>query len=129
MAASKSSLSAGELIYAILKTDPEVSKRAAKVYPVVEDEATLPYIVYRRKQFDKGPVKGQRGNDTVYIEVQCFTKDYTESVELAEAVRDALDAQVFRHEDLVMRACDLTDSYEDWVDDAFVQSLTFTCKM
>ncbi len=129
MAVSKSSLSAGELIRAALIEDEEVARRANKVYPVVEDRADLPYIVYRRASLEKGPVKNRRGNDTVMIEIQCYTKDYTEGVELAEAVRDALDGMQITHEGLVMRACDLADSEEAWVDDAYVQSLVFNCKM
>lgn len=129
MAVSKSSLSAGELIYAVLAEDPEVSKRVNKVYPVIDDEAELPYIIYRRTQLEKSPVKSERGADTVTIEVQCFTKDYADGVELAEAVRDALDGMQINHEGLVMRACDLVDSAEDWADDAYVQSLAFACKM
>lgn len=129
MAATKSSLSAGTLIYAVLRENPGVMERARKVYPVVEDEAELPYIVYRRVRFEKNPVKTGRGADTVTIEVQCLAKGYEESVELAEAVLGALDGMQIEHEGLVMRACDLTDSSEDWVDDAYVQSLVFTCKM
>ena len=89
MAVSKSSLSAGEIIRAVLTSDPEVTARAKKVYPVVEDTAELPYVVYRRTQLEQGQVKGRRGNDNVTIEVLCYTKGYTEGVELAEAVRDA----------------------------------------
>ena len=129
MAVSKSSLSAGELIRAVLIENEEVATRASKVYPVVEDKAELPYIVYRRAQLEKGLVKNQRGNDTVAIEIQCYTKDYTEGVELAEAVRDALDGVQIEHEGLVMRSCDLADSEETWIDDAYVQCLVFNCKM
>ena len=42
MAVSKSSLSAGEIIRAILIEDSEVMARAKKVFPVVEDSAELP---------------------------------------------------------------------------------------
>ena len=129
MAVSKSSLSAGELIRAVLVENPEVMARASKVYPVVEDAATLPYIVYRRASFTKGAVKNRRGNDTVAIEITCYTESYTEGVELAEAVRDALDGVEIGHEGLIMRACDLADSEEAWIDDAYVQSLVFNCKM
>lgn len=129
MAVSKSSLSAGELIRAVLIENEEVASRASKVYPVVEDRAELPYIVYRRASLEKGQVKNQRGNDTVAIEIQCYTEGYTEGVELAEAVRDALDGMRIEHEGLVMRACDLADSEENWIDDAYVQLLVFNCKM
>lgn len=129
MAASKSSLSAGEIIRAVLTEDPEVSRRAGDVYPVVEDRADLPYIVYRRAGLEQTPVKKQRGSDTVLMEILCFTKGYTEGVELAEAVRNALDGVQAEHEGLVIRSCTLTDSEETWYDDAYVQQLIFNCKM
>lgn len=129
MAVSKSSLSAGEIIRAVLTSDPEVTARAKKVYPVVEDTAELPYVVYRRTQLEQGQVKGRRGNDIVTIEVLCYTKGYTEGVELAEAVRDALDNKTAESDGLVMRSCYLTDSEEAWQDDAYLQVLVFNVKM
>lgn len=129
MAVSKSSLSAGEIIRAVLTSDPEVTARAKKVYPVVEDTAELPYIVYRRTQLEQGQVKGRRGNDNVTIDVLCYTKGYTEGVELAEAVRDALDNKTAESDGLVMRSCYLTDSEEAWQDDAYLQVLVFNVKM
>lgn len=129
MAVSKSSLSAGEIIRAVLTSDPEVTSRAKKVYPVVEDTAELPYVVYRRTQLEQGQVKGRRGNDNITIEVLCYTKGYTEGVELAEAVRDALDNKTAESDGLVMRSCYLTDSEEAWQDDAYLQVLVFNVKM
>ena len=129
MAVSKSSLSAGEIIRAVLTSDPEVTARAKKVYPVVEDTAELPYVVYRRTQLEQGQVKGRRGNDNVTIEVLCYTKGYTDGVELAEAVRDALDNKTAESDGLVMRSCYLTDSEEAWQDDAYLQVLVFNVKM
>lgn len=129
MAVSKSILSAGEIIRAVLIDNPEVMARAGKIYPVVEDSAELPYVVYRRTSFEQGQVKGQRGNDSATIEVLCYTKGYTEGVELAEAVRDALDGISAEHEGLVMRSCYLTDSEEGWQDDAYVQQLIFNVKL
>lgn len=129
MAASKSSLSAGEVIYAVLTENPEVSKLAGDIYPVVEDRADLPYIVYRRIGLEQTPVKSRRGSDNVAIEILCFTKGYTEGVKLAEAVRGALDGMQMSHEGLVISACTLTDSEETWYDDAYVQQLIFNCIM
>lgn len=129
MAVSKSSLSAGEIIRAILIEDSEVMARANKVFPVVEDSAELPYIVYRRTQLEQDPTKGRRGADTVGIEILCYTKGYTEGVELAEAVRGALDGAQGESAGLVMRSCYLSDSEEAWQDDAYVQQLVFNVKI
>lgn len=129
MVAIKTSLSAGEIIRSMLVSDQEVSARAKKVYPVVEDSADLPYVVYRRAQMDQLPVKPARGADTVTIEILCYTKQYTEGVELAEAVRNALDGKQGEVNGLTMRSCYLSDSEESWQDDAYVQRLLFNIKI
>ena len=129
MAVSKTSLSAGEIIRAMLIEDSEVMARANKVFPVVEDSAELPYIVYRRTQLEQDLTKGRRGADTVGIEILCYTKGYTEGVELAEAVRGALDGAQGESDGLVMRSCHLADSEEAWQDDAYVQQLVFNVKI
>nr|DAY89204.1 MAG TPA: Protein of unknown function (DUF3168) [Caudoviricetes sp.] len=129
MGVSKSSLSAGEIIRDILANNAEVAARAKKVFPVVEDSAELPYIVYRRTQLEQEPAKGRRGADTVGIEILCYTQHYTEGVELAEAVRDALDGAQGEKDGLVMRSCYLADSEEAWQDDAYVQQLVFNVKI
>lgn len=129
MAQSKSSLSAGEIIRAVLTQDEAVSALTTKVFPVVADEARLPYIVYRRSHFEQTPLKSTHSADTVGIEVLCFTEQYTQGVALAEAVRAALDGKQAESDGLVMRSCYLTDSEEAWQDDAFVQQLVFTIKI
>lgn len=129
MAVSKTSLSAGEIICAVLVEDPNVAKIATKVYPVVVDQAKLPYIVYRRTQLEQHPTKGLRGADTVGIEIICYTEQYTEGVELAEAVRAALDGKQAEIDGLVMRSCYLVDSEEGWQDDAFMQQLVFNVQI
>ena len=129
MAVSKSSLSAGEIIRAMLIEDNEVMARVNKVFPVVEDKADLPYIVYRRTQLEQDPTKAGRGADTVGIEILCYTAGYTEGVELAEAVRGALDNRQGETDGLIMRSCYLTDSEEAWQDDAYVQQLVFNVKI
>lgn len=129
MAVSRTSLSAGEIIRAVLTEDPEVIARAKKVYPVVEDTAELPYIVYHRTSLEQTPVKSLYRADSVTIEVLCYTAGYTEGVELAEAVRDALDGKQAESNGLVMRSCYLTDSEEAWQDDAYVQALVFNVRI
>ena len=126
---NKSSLSAGEIIRGILAADPAVTTRVNKIYPVIVDKAELPYITYRRASLQQDPVKSTRGADTVGIEVICYTARYTEGVELAEAVRDALDGATGTSDGLLMRSCFLSDSEEAWQDDAYLQQLIFTVKI
>lgn len=124
-AIKKTSLSAGAVIRWALTHDEEVQARTRKIFPIVVDNAALPYIAYRRASLSSLAVKNQAGPDTVTIEVSCFTKDYDEGVELAEAVRAALDNKQGTIEDISIRRCLLTDSDETWTDDAYVQTLVF----
>ena len=93
MAVNKTSLSVGEIIYDVLTNDAEVMARANKVFPVVTDKATLPYVAYRRSRLEHNPAKGTQGADTVQIDVLCFAAKYGDGVQLAEAVRQAYKVQ------------------------------------
>ncbi|MFG6322946.1 MAG: DUF3168 domain-containing protein [Lachnospiraceae bacterium] len=126
----KTSLSAGAIIRAVLLEDAEVAARTNKIFPVATDCAELPYILYRRTSLSPNPQKsGQPGADEIQVEVICFTERYGEGVELAEAVRAALDQVDAEHNGLRMRSCYLLDSEEAYQDDAFVQQLVFSAKM
>lgn len=130
MAQNKSSLSAGAVIRGLLLSDEEVKKRTNKVFPIVIDKATLPYILYRRASLQHNPTKaGMPGADTVTMEVVCYTASYADGVELAEAVRTALDYKRGEHDGVTMRSCVLTDSEEGYEDDAFLQQLVFQVKI
>lgn len=130
MAVPKTSLSAGAIIRAILLEDAEVAARTNKIFPVATDSAELPYILYRRSALVSNPQKcGQLGSDEIQVEVICFTERYGDGVELAEAVRAALDFTKAEHDEQVMRGCYLTDSEESYQDDAFVQQLLFNVKI
>lgn len=130
MAANRTSLSAGSIIRDMLLKDPNVSNVTKKVFPVATDTAILPYILYRRASMEQNPTKvGYPGADTVVIEVICYTEKYGEGVELAEAVRAALDNKQGEKDGLVMRSCVLTDGEEGYDSDAYAQQLVFNIKI
>lgn len=125
MAVNKTSLSVGEIIYDVLTNDAEVMARANKVFPVVTDKATLPYVAYRRSRLEHNPAKGTQGADTVQIDVLCFAAKYGDGVQLAEAVRQALDGKQATKDTLIMRSCTIAGGEEYYENDAYVQELSF----
>ena len=123
---AKTSLSAGAVIRGILIADTDVTRIAKKVFPVVTDKAELPYVAYRRSRLEHNPTKAKNpGADTVQIDINCYAATYEKSIELAEAVRAALDYVQGEKDGLVMRSCTLVDGEEIYEDDAYVQCLTF----
>lgn len=123
----KTALSAGIIIRDILANSESV--RTDKIYPVVSDNATAPYIVYRRISAQNVPTRAANGADAVTVEILCMDSDYSGSVELAEAVRAALEYAKLEKEGLVMRGCTLEDSEEFWQDDTFIQRLIFRVRI
>lgn len=126
-AVKKTALSAGIIIRDILANSESVG--TDKIYPVVSDNATTPYIVYRRISAQNVPTRAANGADAITVEILCMDSDYSGSVELAEAVRAALEYAKLEKEDLVMRGCTLEDSEELWQDDTFIQRLIFRVRI
>lgn len=124
------SLSVGIIIHQLLTQSPEVQRITRRVFPIVVDNAELPYVVYRRAALETQPTKSLQSADTATIEVACYAATYGESVDLAEAVRHALDhQQATSPEGLHLRACILDDAEELWDSEAFGQLLTFRAKV
>ncbi|MBD5372805.1 MAG: DUF3168 domain-containing protein [Bacteroides sp.] len=126
----KTSLSAGQMIRSILLEDEEVSARVTKIFPVDTTEARLPYIVYRRAGMEPRPTKsGRPASDWIQEEIYCYCASYTESVELAELVRNRLDNLVAEDCGYRISGCYLSDSEEGYENDAFIQKLVFSIKI
>lgn len=128
MAISRTSISAGALIRHALMASEEVKKRVNKIYPVVTERADLPYILYRHTGLDAvATTKG--GADRITFELNCFTAQYAEGIELAEAVRDALEGQSVTLDGLTLRNCYVTNFASEWDSDAHVQVITITANI
>ena len=61
---AKTSISAGLIIGTLLSEDPYIAAMGAEVFPVVTDEATLPYVSFRALKMENSPAKGAHGSDT-----------------------------------------------------------------
>ena len=126
----KSSLSAGELIRATLLEDAEVCAATTRIFPVKAEDATLPYILYRRAELEVSPQKsGKPGSEKLQIELDCCSQGYEEGLKLAETVRSALDFVSTENDGLQMRACLLSNASEEYQGDIFMQKLIFTIKI
>lgn len=125
----RTSLSCGLVIFEALSDSEALREKVTKIFPLVTDTAELPYICYRRaagefQQTNSG------ARDEVSFEVYCFAATYSESVDLAEEVREALDGIRGESEcGLRIGACRLSGGEELWEDDAFIQKLVFDIKI
>lgn len=120
----KTVLSAGTAVYEVLSE--RLANKVTKVFPVVTDEAVLPYVCYHREALETAVAKHAQSADTATIVVDCYAATYNGSVALAEAVREALDnVSITTSAGLNVRSSFLVDAAESWTDDAYLQSLSF----
>lgn len=124
----RSILSVGAALYEVL--NQELKGTVTKVFPVVTDEAELPYVCYRRESLETIPTKPGISTDTAVVSIACFAATYGESVALAERVRQILDNRQWSSElvPLILRSIVLADAKEEWADDAYIQTLYFKIK-
>ena len=120
----RTSLSAGFALKELLGKSREVSAITGKVFPVVVDKASLPYVVYRRKKIGETPVKGDSYDHALY-ELICCAKEMDGATRLAEAVRSALDGYSGEAGGLRISRIMLVDAEDGWESDAYMVRLDF----
>lgn len=118
---ARTSLSAGLIVMGMLQE----AGVAARAFPIAAQEAELPYIVYQRVAAKANPTKGLGSADAATVEVTVWAATVMESIELAEAVRAALDGRSYERGGLACRRCLMADSSEGWEADAYFQRMAF----
>ena len=123
----------GLAIYDILSNDSNVSALVStRIYPnVAKQSSAFPFIVYQTTSTDPTDTKdGVSPLDVISFEVLCFSETYTQAVDLAEKVRNALDRNTGTHNTIITQGLSFTGADEHFDikgegQGIYVQSLTF----
>lgn len=121
------SLQIGKAIYHILSNDKDVvDKVQNKIYPLIADvDTTFPFIIYKRTGIEPADSKDRFiYSEDVYVDVVIASDKYNESIEIADLVRTALLQGSYDD----IKDINLTDADEDYIEDTFIQNLTFKIK-
>lgn len=117
------SLKVGKEIYSHLKENKSLTDIVGnKIYPIiVEKDTNYPFIVYKRSNVIPDYTKDYHFKDDVIVDIICVSNHYVESVEIASLVRESLEDK--RIGDI--NSIRLESADEDFIDDAYIQTLTF----
>ena len=117
------SLKVGKEIYSHLKENKSLTDIVGnKIYPIiVEKDTNYPFIVYKRSNVIPDYTKDYHFKDYVIVDIICVSNHYVESVEIATLVRESLEDK--KYGDIVSIRLESAD--EDFIDDAYIQTLTF----
>lgn len=124
------SLLIGKTIYNILSANAELTAMVgSKIYPLIaEQSTTYPFVIYYRENISVNRVsKDGYGEDEVNFTVVCVSDNYSQSVDIANTVRKALEKQKINGQDITINNSYLTSVDESWNDNAYVQRLNFKC--
>ena len=96
-------------------------------YPIIADQgANFPFSVYRRLGYQVKNTKDiYNYEETIIIEVNIAATTYAESIALAQRVKDQLEHTRGEFENLKINDISMTDAGEDWVNDAYIQTMRF----
>lgn len=114
-------------IYAALRSyEPLKSVIGDKVFPIAtKNEVTFPFIVYERDsilpQYDKGGASVTDSTVSVYV----LSESYTQSIDIAEMVIDALERKDAVYDDFSVIGAILTAATESYTNSTYIQQLTF----
>lgn len=120
------SLNIGKAIYTILQTSIDIDK---KIYPLIADEGTtFPFIIYKRTGLTPESTKDNT-NENVSVEINIASSNYLESIDLAIKVRKALEHKKGTYSDIAIEDIVIDDATEDYIEDTFIQTLTFKIEL
>ena len=100
--------------------------RPTSIFPLIANANTnFPYIVMQRTGIRANYSKAGLIDDNVTIEIICVSNDYSQSIDIAQEVRNTLDAKRFRDEEILIDNIEIESITEEWAENAYLQRLVF----
>ena len=116
-------------IYAALSGSAELVKAIGenKIFPIAtKNEVEFPFVVYERDsvlpRYDKSGQSVTESSVNVYV----LAESYTESLDIAEMVIDALERKDAVYPDFSVIGATMQGASESYTANTFVQQLTFS---
>ena len=124
-------LQTGKAINALLSSNEDVTRMVGdRIYPLVSKvDCNFPFIVYQRMSCVPTYTKDGLISEEQNYSITVLADTYSESVELADAVRDALELERGTFAGQHIRNIKFTSVNESWVSDTYVQELNFTIEL
>lgn len=133
------SILAGKHIYRFMVENEELSALvdSDKIYPLrvelrldpttgKEQEITFPFIIYSRTSLEPSYTKNFLTENVLKYTVIVVSDDYDNSLEVANAVRHALEGKAYRDEYMNICPIKLESIYEETMEDTILQRMEFS---
>ena len=109
-------------------TELQAVMNVNQIFPLVAKEGTeYPFIIYSRDNITPQYTKGIYGGwfNQLLLTVRVYSNDYSQSVNIANIVRNALENKSIKNENIKIDPIELQSCNESFSEDGFCQTLSF----
>jgi hypothetical protein len=125
------SIQVPKVVYNILSNNDELEQQVGKrIFPIIADQTTnFPFITFERENITTdSQTKDYYRQDIVSFSINVVTQGYLEGLEIADIVRSCLEKKKLPNTyNLNITNCKVYSVSEDYIDDAYVQRISFEC--
>ncbi len=116
-------INTGAVINTILRSDTELMELINNnVFPIIAEECSFPFIVYRRSSTQHENYKHGIIRETANVEIVIVADNYKSSVSIAQRVSDILHN--YKDEEKTIIITEADESYNN-SNDSYLQTLNF----
>lgn len=127
----KNALSINKYINKFLTESEAVTSLVSvqNIRPLILAPTIFPYVSFMHGNISSSYTKDGWSEDTTEVTIIAVSDDYSQTVDIAEAVRDLLDNKAYKDDDIYISEMRLSGATEDQIENVFVQRLSFTVKI
>jgi hypothetical protein len=122
---------AGKYIRKILIENTEIQSLIStnKIFPLLANpDTTFPFITYSRNNLTPVYTKNLLSDNDISFTIYVVSNEYVESLDIANAVRHALEGYRYKDEIINIYPIQLQSITEETLDDAYIQRMIFVFK-
>ena len=127
----KNALSINKYINKFLTESEAVTSLVSvqNIRPLILAPTIFPYVSFMHGNISSSYTKDGWSEDTTEVTIIAVSDDYSQTVDIAEAVRELLDNKAYKDEDIYISEMRLSGATEDQIENVFVQRLSFNVKI
>lgn len=99
------------------------------IRPLILAPTIFPYVSFMHGNISSSYTKDGWSEDTTEVTIIAVSDDYSQTIDIAEAVRELLDNKAYKDEDIYISEMRLSGATEDQIENVFVQRLSFDVKV
>lgn len=126
------SILAGKYIRSCLINNTELTALIApgNIFPLIANaDTSFPFIVYSRNNLTPLYTKNFLTENTAVFTIIVVSDEYVESLEIANAVRHALESYQYHDDNIDIYPIQLQSVVEETLEDAYIQRMQFSFKV